>query len=262
MTKGKHVGTLSQRRRRELERNLADGAEFGLKKDGADANAQCPAVASVKVRRRCNSRACAWHSCSRGLGIAAACTGTFFKGPANVRPVYALEGVSKDVMPGAEVVAPPRHDPRPRQAREKSPARPPPSRSGHSARDYARKCAQKCLKRAAAPHANQKMQMRADVRKVVYADPEAASHRPKRASHGLLVPAQRPRSARPVAREDNVHGAPGADRALELAAAASNRAAVYRPRELHLDLVGEESVLHAKMIGPRSGQGNVVAVDC
>ena len=86
--------------------------------------------------------------------------------------------------------------------------------------------------------------MRAHVGNVVDADPEAMRHFSKHVAHGALVPAERPGSAGPFARQNDVHGAPRADGALELAAAPPECAAVRGSHELGVDVASEKGLLH------------------
>jgi hypothetical protein len=168
----------------------------------------------------------------------------FLERPPDARAEGALDFVSKDVVPYAEVVTAPCHDARPSQAAEETAARPPPSRSSDSASHDAGKGPQERLKGVASPNANEQVQMRAHVGKIVNADSEVMRHLSKRIAHGALVPAERPDPAGPFARQNNVHGAPRADGALELAAAPPDRAAVRGSHELRVDVASEKRLLH------------------
>jgi hypothetical protein len=88
------------------------------------------------------------------------------------------------------------------------------------------------------------MQMRAHVGEVVDADIEPTGHPAEHVAHDAIVLAQRPRAARSVARENDMHRAARADGPLELAAAAKNVTAVFRPRELGVNLAIEKGQLH------------------
>jgi hypothetical protein len=90
------------------------------------------------------------------------------------------------------------------------------------------------------------MQVRADVGKIVDLDSEATGHGPKRIANGALVPAKRPRAPCPVARENDMHGAPDADGALELATAEPDGAAVLGSSELGMHAMREERSLHRR----------------
>jgi hypothetical protein len=147
-------------------------------------------------------------------------------------------------VPYAEVIATPCHDARPGQAAEETAARPPPSRAGDPPSDDAGKGPQERLKSVASPNANEQVQMRSHVGKIVNADIKAMRHLSKRAAHGALVPAERPDAAGPFARQNHVHRTPRADRALELTAAPPDRAAVCGSHELGVDVASEKRLLH------------------
>jgi hypothetical protein len=156
----------------------------------------------------------------------------------------ALDLISKNVVPNAEVIAPPGDHARPGQAAEETAARPPPSRAGDPPSHDAGKGPQERLKSLATPNANEQVQMRAHVGKIVDANPEASRHLSKRVAHGALVPAERPDPAGPFARQNHVHGAARADGALELAAAPPDCAAVGGSHELGVDVASEKRLLH------------------
>jgi hypothetical protein len=147
-------------------------------------------------------------------------------------------------VPYAEVIAPPGHDARPGQAAEETSARPSPSSSSDPPSDDAGKGPQERLKIVATPNANEQVQMRAHVGKIVDSDREAMRHLSKGVAHGALVPAERPGPAGPFARQNDVHGAPRADGPLELAAAPPDRAAVRGSHELGVDVASEKRLLH------------------
>ena len=100
--------------------------------------------------------------------------------------------------------------------------------------------------------------MRAHVGKIVDADPEALRHFSKHVAHSALVPAERPRPAGPLARQNDVHGASHAHGALELAAAPPDRAAMYGSDELGVDVASKKGLLHDMSIANHCTWGNVV----
>ena len=77
-------------------------------------------------------------------------------------------------------------------------------------------------------------------------------------AYRAVVPAQRPRAARPVTRENHVHRSSRADGALEFAAAATYFPAVLRSAELGADLRTEERQLHRGSMIILRVWGNVV----
>src|SRR5882757_224207 len=159
---------------------------------------------------------------------------TLFECAAHARALGALDLVSKDVVTNAEVIAAPTHDARPSDPTEKPTARSAPSRSGHPSGDDPRERPQECLKCVAPPSANEQVQMGAHVGEVVDPDPEPLSHFAKGALHGGRVFTKRPGTASPVARKNDVHGAPHADRALELATPTPDGATMLGSHELSL----------------------------
>ena len=94
----------------------------------------------------------------------------------------------------------------------------------------------KCL---AAPGANQQMQVRAHVRKIVDPYSETMGHRSKSLAYGGLVFAKRPEAPSSLAREDDMHGAPHADGTLELATMASEGATVFGSHEIGTHVAAE-----------------------
>src|SRR5689334_10626251 len=72
--------------------------------------------------------------------------------------------------------------------------------------------------------------------------------------------AERPIPAITVARENDVHGPPRADRPLELALPAPKASAVRRARQLGLHRLGEKPDLHENRISGSASKGNVVLV--
>jgi hypothetical protein len=151
---------------------------------------------------------------------------SLFERTTDARARGTLDLISKDVVPHADVVPSPANDARPGQAAKEAPARLPPSRARYQPSDHPRKGAQETLKRVAAPRANEQVQVRAHVGIVIDTDSEAIGHLSKRATDGGRVPEKVPRPAGALARENDMHGAARADRALELATAASDGAAV------------------------------------
>ena len=99
--------------------------------------------------------------------------------------------------------------------------------------------------------------MRAHVREVVHANREALRQDAKRAAHGSVVPAKGPFSMRPLARENDVHGAPGTDGSLQLASSPPDGTTVLGSDELGVK-VGEKGSLHTSKIASFEPWGNVV----
>ena len=163
-----------------------------------------------------------------------------FECAAHARALGALDLVSKDVVTNAEVVASPAHDARPSDPIEKPTAGSAPSRSGHPSGDDPRKRPQECLECFAPPGANEQVQMGADVGEVVDPDPEPLGHFAKRALHGGRVFTKRPGAASPVARKNDVHRAPHADRPLELATPTPDGASMLGSHELGVHIPGEK----------------------
>jgi hypothetical protein len=162
----------------------------------------------------------------------------------NASAEVALDRISKNVVPYAEVIAPPGHDARPGQAAEEGAGWPAPFCPRDPPSDDPRKGSQERLKGVATPNAYEHVQMRTHVGKIVDADPESMRHLSKRVAHGTLVPAERPGPAGPFARQNYMHRAPRTDRALELAAAPPDRAAVGGSNELVVDVVSKKRLLH------------------
>jgi hypothetical protein len=104
------------------------------------------------------------------------------------------------------------------------------------------------MERLPASSANQKVQMRADVGKIVHPNSEATRHLSERVANGAIVLSKRPRPTSPIAREYHVHRSAGADGTLQLAAPLSDGSPVLRSRELCLNLAGKERPLHEKNI--------------
>jgi hypothetical protein len=114
------------------------------------------------------------------------------------------------------------------------------------------------LKSLASSSANEQVQVGSHVGVVVDPNSEATRHRTKRLAHGALVLAKGPRAARPVARQNDVHGPSHADRAVELATAAPDTAAVLGSNELGVHIAGEERPLMQQLsIVNQSSTGNV-----
>ncbi len=155
-----------------------------------------------------------------------------------------LDGVSKNVVPHAEVISSPPDDSGPRERGEEPPARPSSSRPGYAPCDDTGEGSQKRLKCPTPPRANEQVQVRPHVGKVIDADSETLRQRAQHAAHRLVVFAKGPRPARPLAHENDVHGATGADRSLELATPAPARSAVLGPKELGAHVGREEVALH------------------
>jgi len=84
----------------------------------------------------------------------------------------------------------------------------------------------------------------ADIGEVVNPNSETLGQRAERASHGPIVLKKRPRSARSIARENHMHGTARADRSLELAAPASDGAAMLGSNELRMNFGRKEGPLH------------------
>jgi hypothetical protein len=88
------------------------------------------------------------------------------------------------------------------------------------------------------------MQMRANVGEIIDADIEPTRHPAHHVAHDAIVLAQRPRTTRSMAHENDVHRAARADGPLELAAAAMDFTAMFGPRELGMNLAIEKGQLH------------------
>ena len=172
--------------------------------------------------------------------------GTLFERASHARPRGALDLISKHIVPNPHVIAPPSDDSRPSKPAEESPARSPPPRPGHPPSNHPRKRTQKRLKFLTPPSANEQMQVSPHVGKIVDPDPEPTCHRSKRLAHGALVLSKRPGPASPLTRHNDMHRPSHANRALELATPPPDRAAVLSPRELGVDVSGEERALHLK----------------
>jgi hypothetical protein len=138
-------------------------------------------------------------------------------------------------------------DPRPRQTVEEVAAAAAPFCPRDPPSDNAGERWQEILESLPPPHAHHEMQLGAHVGEVVNADIEPTGHPAEHVAHDAIVLAQRPRTARSMAREHEVHRAARADGPLALAAAAMNVAAVFRPRELGVNLAIEEGQLHRWM---------------
>jgi hypothetical protein len=104
------------------------------------------------------------------------------------------------------------------------------------------------------------VQVRTHVGKVVNPHFEPARHATQHVAHGALVLAQGQRSSGSLARENHMHGPSRAHRALELALAAANVAAVLRSRQLCPHWTIEYRQLHRDAKGNHDRpRGNVVA---
>ena len=95
--------------------------------------------------------------------------------------------------------------------------------------------------------------MSADVRKIINSDPEAPGQRPKRGAHELVVLTKRPIPVCPLAREDDVHGAPRADGPLALAPPPPDGTTVLGSDQLSVKFGSKEGPLHTKMIANKNG---------
>jgi hypothetical protein len=100
------------------------------------------------------------------------------------------------------------------------------------------------LKGSALSRAKNQMHVGTDVGKSIDSDPEAPRHVAQSFAHDTCVPTKRERAVCPLARQDDMHRAAGANRTFEFAPSAPNGTPVFRPHELGMHLAGEKRPLH------------------
>ena len=172
------------------------------------------------------------------------------EGAADGGPVGRFDAIPKDVVAHAPIVAAPRDDARPGECAPEGagPQGPAPSRPRDDSSDDSRKGSQEPLKSFAPPGAHQKVQVRADVGKVVHAHAAPRDTSPKGFSNLRLISAHRPPTASPLAVQHHVHGTPSAHRPFELAPPAPKIASVLHAPKLGMNGRREQRRLHERSI--------------
>jgi hypothetical protein len=181
-----------------------------------------------------------------------------FECPTNARPFSAFDLIAEDIVAQAHVIATPADHPRPGQAAEEGPAGARPFGARDPPSENTCERPQEILEGVAAPRAQDEVQVRPHVGKIVDSHVESTRHAAQHIAHGAVVLAQRPRASGSMARQNHMHRAARADGALELAPPATDVAPVNRPPELDLHLATEKGQLHWVECSHQSPRGNVV----